>query len=445
MTIALNPTLYTASIVVLAALSSPLAAYPLDAYEETRIRRVEGSRLAHEGVIRGRKQPAGALLPLEKVNIRLAGSEKSLELPATDPTLTAQIKRLLGSNQDRYGIAVLDLSDPANPRYAEHRGEMTQNVGSVGKIVVALAVFQALADIYPNDIDARKRVLRESIVTADEFINHDHHTVRIWDPESNKITRRAIRKGDQASLWEFLDWMLSASSNAAAAMVMQQAMLLCHFGERYPVAKEEADLFLATTPREELTEIYKKCAVEPISRNGLDVNQLHQGSFFTREGKRRVPGTGPSYASARELMRYSLAMEKGMLVDEFSSREIKRMLYMTERRIRYASSPALADSAVYFKSGSLYSCRQEEGFKCRKYHGNVRNYMNSVAIVESPAGEQRIHYIVTLISNVLRKNSAVDHQTLATRIHRLMEKEHPAPVAPEPAAVEPQSDHESEQ
>jgi hypothetical protein len=121
------------------------------------------------------------------------------------------------------------------------------------------------------------------------------------------------------------------------------------------------------------------------------------------------------------------------------------MLYMTERRIRYASSPALADSAVYFKSGSLYSCRKEEGFKCRKYHGNVRNYMNSVAIIESPAGENRLHYIVTLISNVLRKNSAVDHQTLATRIHRIIEKDHPAPPEPEPVEAEPQSDHESAQ
>jgi hypothetical protein len=37
--------------------------------------------------------------------------------------------------------------------------------------------------------------------------------------------------------------------------------------------------------------------------------------------------------------------------------------------------------------------------------------------------------MVTLISNVLRKNSAVEHQTLATRIHRLIEKEHPVQAA----------------
>ena len=39
-----------------------------------------------------------------------------------------------------------------------------------------------------------------------------------------------------------------------------------------------------------------------------------------------------------------------------------------------------------------------------------------------------------LISNVLRKNSAYDHQTLATRIQDIIDKAHPAP---EPMPVEP--------
>jgi hypothetical protein len=133
-----------------------------------------------------------------------------------------------------------------------------------------------------------------------------------------------------------------------------------------------------------------------------------------------VPGAGDSYGSARELMRYLLRMEQGRLVDEFSSREIKRLMYVTETRIRYASSPALSGAAVYFKSGSLFQCQAEPGFRCGQYKGNVKNYMNSVAIIESPAAERRLHYMVTLISNVLRKNSAVDHQGLATRIQHLI-------------------------
>lgn len=124
-------------------------------------------------------------------------------------------------------------------------------------------------------------------------------------------------------------------------------------------------------------------------------------------------------------MQYLLRLEQGRLVDVFSSREIKRLIYMTERRIRYASSPALNDAAVYFKSGSLYRCKPEPDFVCRKYQGNVDNLLNSVAIVESPAGERRLYYLVVVMSNVLRKNSAVVHQTLATRIHRLLEAMHP--------------------
>jgi hypothetical protein len=111
-------------------------------------------------------------------------------------------------------------------------------------------------------------------------------------------------------------------------------------------------------------------------------------------------------------------------VDAFSSREIKRLMYMTQRRIRFASSPALNDAAVYFKSGSLYRCRPEPEFTCRKYEGNVENMMNSVAIVESPAGRFTLHYLVTLMSNVPRKNSAVAHQTFATRLHRLIKSFH---------------------
>ena len=92
---------------------------------------------------------------------------------------------------------------------------------------------------------------------------------------------------------------------------------------------------------------------------------------------------------------------------------------MTARRIRYASSPALSNAAVYFKSGSQYKCRPEPDFTCGKYMGNVENIMNSVAIVEQADG--RI-YLVGMMSNILKKNSAVEHQTLATFIDRILKK-----------------------
>jgi hypothetical protein len=410
-------------------------AYPLDGYAESGIRRVEGARLAVEGVITGTKQPPGALKPLAQVDLRLL-DHRDLDLPAPDAAFTAQIVRLLGGEADRYGVAVLDLSNPAQPRYAEHRGEVRQNVGSVGKLVVALAIFQALADIWPDDTGMRTQVLRNTVVTADSFIHTDHHKVRLFDVAHRKLDKRPLREGDQGTLWEYLDWMLSASSNAAAAMCMREAMLLHHYGKDYPPPQAEIERFFNETPKQELTALYVSTFFEPVTRNGLDLERLRQGSFFTNTGKRRVPGGGSSYGTARALMEYLLRMEQGRLVDVYSSREIKRLLYMTEWRIRYASSPALRNSAVYFKSGSLYQCKQEPDFKCGKYKGNVKNYMNSVAIVETDSGGWQLDYMVTLISNVLRKNSAVEHQTLATRIHRLIEKQHPVQVAAPAALVE---------
>jgi hypothetical protein len=56
--------------------------------------------------------------------------------------------------------------------------------------------------------------------------------------------------------------------------------------------------------------------------------------------------------------------------------------------------------------------------------GNVKNYMNSIAIIEYPAGERKLHYMVTLISNVLRKNSAAEHQALAIRLQQLIAAQH---------------------
>jgi hypothetical protein len=390
-------------------------AYPLDGYEATGIRRLEGMRLAQEGTVRDVKQPPGALLNTAQVEPRLAG--KTFDLPAPDPGFTQRVVAVLGDSPQASGLAVLDLSDPARPIYAEHRGDHKQNVGSVGKLVVALALFQALADTYPDDLAARSKVLKTTMVTADSFSQSDHHTVRMFDPETRVLTRRTVRIGDRATLYEWLDWMLSPSSNSAAGMVMREAMLLRHFGRAYPAPEAEIQRFFSETPKAELSKLYAVTFHEPVTRNGLDIESLRQGSFFTAGGKAKVPGAGDSYGTARELMRYLLRLEQGRIVDVFSSREIKRLIYLTEVRIRYASSPALASSAVYFKSGSLFQCAPEPGFSCKPYAGNVKNYMNSTAIVESPADQRKLFYLSALVTNILRKNSAGEHQALATRLH----------------------------
>lgn len=413
---------------ICALLSLPAAhAYPLDGYPETGISRVEGSRLAAEGIIKGPKQPPGAMLSTEQVQLRLL-DHRDMDIPPPDPEFTAQVTRLLGGNASRYGISVLDLSDLANPRYAEHRDDHTQNVGSVGKIIVALALFQAMADTWENT-NGRYNILKNTIITADDFSVSDHHKLRIFNVEDRKLTRSVMKIGLQANLWQYLDWMLSVSSNSAAAMVQREAMLIRKFGQDYPPSDAERIAYFKDTPRKELQADFTATFYEPLTRNGFNLEEIRQGSFFTRTGKKNVPGAGNSYASSRSLLEYMLRMEQGRLVDEWSSLQIKRLLYMTERRIRYAYAPVLRDSAVYFKSGSWYACVKEEGFKCGKYKGNKRNFMNSVAMVETPAGEGRLFYIATLISNVLRKNSANDHAAMAAHIHKLIERAHPAPAA----------------
>jgi len=288
--------------------------------------------------------------------------------------------------------------------------------------VVALGLFQALADIYPQDLEARLEVLRKSMVTADAFIRTDHHVVPFWQSETLTLRHRRLQEGDRASLWTYLDWMLSASSNAAASMVTREILLMVRYG-RYPVGQSDIKALFESTGKQELSRMLIRGLQEPVTRNGLSLNDFRQGGAFTREGKRRVPGT-TSRATPRELIRFLLRLEQGRMVDRFSSTEMKRLLYMTQRRIRYAWSPALDDAAVYFKSGSLYRCKPEPGFTCGDYQGNVLNMLNSVAILESPAAERRLFYMVAVMSNVLRKNAAVMHQTLATRLHRLMETFH---------------------
>ena len=397
-------------------------AYPIYGSEQTGIRRLEVTRFAQEGLYRGRKRLPGELLTREQVDLRLL-ERPDLTLPPADPAFTREIVKLLGEHADRYSVSVLDLTDPQHPVYAEHNGGVRRSPGSVGKLAGALGFFQALADTRPGDPAQRIAFLRDTWITADEFIVHDHHKVRIWQPERHTLSIRPLRIGDRGSLWDYLDWMLSASSNAAASMVMEQAMLMRSFGKDYPPDDEARRRFFEDTPRRELARLFVETFEGALQRNGIDTRHFRQASFFTRTGKQKVPG-GYSYATTRELMNFLLKMEQGRLVDPFSSRELKRLLYVTERRIRYASSPALDHAAVYFKSGSLYACKPEPDFVCGKYRGNRKNLMNSVAIVEAPAGEPRLYYMVTLTSNVLRRNSAVDHQTLATRIHRLLERRH---------------------
>jgi hypothetical protein len=396
--------------------------YPIDGYPYTGIRRLDFYQLSQNGEADGRKQPPGGTLSIDAVKPRLVGSTQAFDF-APDADYGAQIVAMLGDGAAEYSVALLDLTDPSAPIYAEHNPGITRNVGSVGKILVGLAFFQKLAEIYGDDIEARHRLLKDTWIVADEFVNHDHHKAVFWDVEDREFAFRPIVVGDEGSLYDWLDWMLSASSNAAASTMQQQLILLTHFGRDYPVDEATKNAFFKTQGAAGAGKIFLAAMNDGVVKNGLDPNLVRQGSFFTRTGKARVAGTS-SYGNPPELVHLLMLMEQGRLVDVFSSTELKRLLYMTQRRIRYASHPALKDYGVYFKSGSLYSCKPEEGFTCRKYMGNKRNLLASVAIVEGPGESMDYHYLVVVGSNVLYVNSAVAHQTLAMRIHRMIEARH---------------------
>lgn len=400
------------------------ATYPLSGYEHTGIRRLWAYDAIEREELPGRKLPAGAMMPLDAVRLRLLEHTDFDIDDATprDAELQEGVERLLAGREGDTSIALLDLTDPDNLRYAAVAETDTYLPGSVGKLLVALGFMDALARAYP-DADRRLQLLRNTWIVADGFVETDSHTVPVVDIDEGTLTNRPIRQGDRFTLFEWLDHMLSPSSNAAGATVWKEAMLLRHFGNSFPPTAEQERAYLHETEKSQLTADSLAVIEDQLTALDLSTDQLRQGTLYTRGATAVVPGVS-SHASPRELLRLMIRLEQGRVVDEFSSLELKRLLYYTKNRYRYAVSRALNDAAVYFKSGSYYRCREEPGFQCSQYAGNVDNYMNSVTVVEKPAmpepGQAQRVYISVLMSNVLRKNSAEDHRDLATDIDALI-------------------------
>ncbi len=84
----------------------------------------------------------------------------------------------MGGRNQSYGIALLDISDPAHPRYAAVREMDKLLPGSVGKLCIATGFMGALRKTYP-DPAARENFLRSTIRTADAFVNSDGKTVAL--------------------------------------------------------------------------------------------------------------------------------------------------------------------------------------------------------------------------------------------------------------------------
>ncbi|MGA1824713.1 MAG: hypothetical protein ACMUIP_08610 [bacterium] len=393
--------------------------YPIDGYEWTGIRRLLRLHLILEGKLRGGAPLPGARKSIADIKLNLMDErgDALAQLPSVDPVLQKQIDALFPDRHESYSIAVVDITPGRSVRFAERRADRGFPPGSVGKLAIAGGLFTELKNLHPDSLEKRRALLRTRMVVADKWIMSDHHEVPIFDPESNTSAFRPAREQDVFSLYEWTDHMLSASANSAASIVWKEVILMRAFGKKYPPTPEEEKEFFEKTKKNALGDMALSGVNDPLRAVGIAQEEWHLGNFFTSEGKKRVPGSGGSMGTPIGLIKFLIAIERGVFVDQFSSLEIKRLLYMTARRIRYASSPALDKAALYFKSGSQYKCTPEINFTCGKYKGNAENYMNSVAIVEHPDGRT---YMVALMSNVLRKNSAVDHQTIATQIDRIL-------------------------
>lgn len=397
----------------------PAGAYPIDGFDRTGIRRLAYISQIMAGTLKGTPVPAGATFLLENISLNLLNRPLDLSSPDLifDSRFQQQLLSLFPNRDDSYSIAVLDITPGRPMRLAAHKALQRFPVGSVGKLAVAAGLFAELKQLYPEDIDKRLALLRERMVEAGPWIETDHHTIPVFDPFANTFTSRQVRQGDRFSLFEWADHMISASANSAASTLWKELVLMRHFKSAYPPDREAESAFFSSTSKSILSDLAAAVVNEPLQAAGLTREDFHLGSLFTARGKQIIPGKGDSRATPLGLLKFLVALERGMVVDPWSSLEIKRLMYTTARRIRYASSPTLNGAAVYFKSGSLYRCTPEPGFECKKYMGNVENVMNSVAIVEHGGGRV---YLVALMTNVLKKNSAVDHQTLATEIDRIL-------------------------
>ncbi len=399
-------------VVMVGMAASP---YPIDGYENTGIRRLERLRLIAAGQIPGTPPPPGARKKWGDIELNRLSNPVG-ELPLPDSELQRKVSAVFAGLDPSYGVAILDITEGRPVRYAAHKSATHYAPGSVGKMAIMAGLFAELATLYPDDVQARRNLLKTRKFTGDFWSVPNSHAVPIYNVETRAYSSRAVYPTDVFSLYEWADHMISASSNAAASVVWKEVILMRVFGAAYPPSQADEAAYWKNTPALEKQAVALSVVNDPLLKAGVGENEWRLGTMFTGGGQRVVPGSR-SYGTAAGLLTFLLRIEEGAVVDTWSSLEMKRLLYQTQRRIRYASAPDLASAAVYFKSGSQYRCRSETGFACGKYMGNVDNYMNSVAIVETADGRV---YIVALMSNVLRKNSAADHQALATRFECIL-------------------------
>lgn len=414
----MKQTIFTALLILFISVLHP---YPIDGYKHTGIRRLVRLQKILNGEIQDKMPVKGQLKKYDEIKLNLLNPKgDSLQnLPAVDPVLQKKISALFPNLHESYSLVVLDITPGRKAALAEYNPDRTYQPGSIGKLAIIAGLFTELQKIFPDDFSKRINLLKTRMVKGGKWVVRNFHTIPTYDIETGDFHKAVAKEDDLFSLYEWADHMLSVSSNAAASVVWKEMVLMRAFGKKYPPSAGEEEKYFKDTPKQELREITVSVVNDPLIKMGITEDEWHLGSLFTSEGKKRLPGSGGSKASPKALIKYLVKLESGKIVDRESSLEIKRLMYMTDRRIRYAASPSLREAAVYFKSGSIYKCRPEPDYECRKYKGNEENYMNSVAIVEQPDGSV---YFVALMSNVLKKNSDSDHRELATSIDKIIRR-----------------------
>jgi hypothetical protein len=410
-------------LVLMVSLPSLSFAYPIDGYLYTGIRRLLRLERVILGELDEKMPPNGALLTTEQINLNLYNDDHGpmLDYPEQDPALQKALNDLFPNLNESYSVALLDVTPGRPIRYADRQPTRGFQPGSVGKLAVLAGLFCELENIYPFSFDDRIALLKEKVVKGGPFAVYDEHTVPFYELEGGKFYKRQVKESDKFSLFEWADHMVSVSNNGAASVLWREVLLMRAFQSEYPCLNEtDVQEYLKNTPRKELMDLAIDVVSCPLVSLGIDPEEWRLGLMFTRGASNIIPGQGGSIGSPKGLMKFLIALESGRVTDPRSSLEIKRLMYMTDRRIRYGTADVLDDAALYFKSGSLYSCDPNKSGPCGKYAGNRFNYMNSVAIVEQPEGAK---YIVVLMSNVLSKNSNLDHRRLAGQIDGIVRQE----------------------
>ena len=248
--------------------SQPLYGYPLDGEPYSRISRLEGYYRALQTPSGRDNLSEGALLSLDQAAPSCLNCPE--HIPQVDPSLQRELLDILGRYKRDISISLLDITRPESLRYAEHNAVNQFLPGSVGKVLVALAIFNELSLRYPNNLEKRRQLLRSRLLSADEIINSDSHEVPFWLPEKREVLLRPLVLGDTANLWTYLDWMLSASSNAAASMLMKEAVLFRHFQSRYPPTASQEAKFFAAGNKSKLASLLSSSMSASVTAAGLN-------------------------------------------------------------------------------------------------------------------------------------------------------------------------------